>query len=188
MGPGSGFACDVRLNTALTPDQRRTYQDPDLIREILEKTRTVAIVGLSVDHQKASYFVASYLKSEGYRIIPVTPRRGTILGEETRPTLRDVLEPVDLVDVFRPVQELQGLAEDTIAIGAKYFWAQLRIIDFAAAEKARGAGLKVVLDKCVKMEHARHRGSLHWAGMNTEIVTARRKTPGGFIDSVGNVP
>ena len=174
MGLGSGASCAISLNTVLTPDQQALYQDQDTIREILGNARTIAIVGLSADRQKASYFVATYLKREGYRVIPVNPRGGTILGETVYPDLTSIPEKVDVVDVFRPAAELPDIVEQAIAIGAKAVWTQLKIINFEAAEKARTAGISVVMDKCVKMEHGRFSGSLHWAGMNTEIITARR--------------
>ena len=158
MGSGPGAVCRIDLNTALTLEQRARYQDPDTIRDILDTARTIAIVGLSADRQKASYFVASYLRYEGYRILPVNPRGGTILGQPCYQDLQSIPEHVDLVDVFRPASECLALAEQAIAIGAGAFWTQLRIIDFAAAEKALAAGLKVVMDKCVKMEHGRYGG------------------------------
>ena len=174
MGSGSSTVCSINLNTVLTPEQQALYQDSGCIRDILARARNIAIVGLSADRQKASYFVATYLKREGYRIIPVNPRGGTILGETVYPDLKSIPEKVDLVDVFRPASELPDIVEQAIAIGAKAIWTQLRIIDFGAAEAARAAGLSVVMDKCVKMEHGRFNGSLHWAGMNTEIISARR--------------
>lgn len=174
MGLGSGASCSISLNTVLTPEQQALYQDPGCIRDILEHSRTIAIVGLSSDRQKASYFVATYLKREGYRIIPVNPRGGTILGETVYTDLKSIPEKVDVVDIFRPSGETPEIVDQAIAIGAKSIWMQLRIINFEAAEKARAAGLSVVMDKCVKMEHGRFSGSLHWAGMNTELITARR--------------
>jgi predicted CoA-binding protein len=174
MGPGSGAVCSISLNTVLTPEQQALYQDSGCIRDLLENVRTIAIVGLSSERQKASYFVATYLKREGYRVIPVNPRGGTILGETVYPDLKSIPEKVDLVDVFRPSGEVPDIVEQAIAIGAKAVWTQLRIINFEAAEKARTAGLSVIMDKCVKMEHGRFFGGLHWAGMNTEIISARR--------------
>ena len=174
MGPGSGASCAISLNTVLTAEQQDMYQNPRCIRDILDGAKTIAIVGLSAERQKASYFVATYLKREGYRVIPVNPRGGTILGEKVYPDLLSIPEKVDLIDVFRPASELPAIVEQAIAIGAKYVWTQLRIIDFDAAEKAKANGLSVVMDKCVKMEHGRFSGSLHWAGMNTEIISARR--------------
>lgn len=174
MGFGSGASCAITLNTVLTPEQQALYQDPDCIRDILAQAKTIAMVGLSADRQKASYFVANYLKREGYRVIPVNPRGGTILGEQVYPDLSSIPERVDVVNVFRPAAEVPAIVDQAIAIGAVAVWTQLRIIHLEAAEKAREAGLSVVMDKCVKMEHGRFSGSLHWAGMNTEIITARR--------------
>lgn len=162
------------MNTVLTPAERERYQNADVIHEILETAKTIALVGLSTDHQKASYFVASYLLSEGYRVIPVTPRGGEILGQKCYPDLKSVPEKIDLVDIFRPAHEVAALVDTAIALNIPAVWMQLRIIDFASADKALAAGMKVVMDKCVKMEHGRYGGSLHWAGMNTEIITARR--------------
>jgi predicted CoA-binding protein len=186
MGFGSSAVCDIALNTALTAAQRDRYQNPDVIRDVLEQCRTIAMVGLSADRQKASYFVASYLRYEGYRVIPVNPRGGDILGQHVYPDLRSIPEPVDLVDVFRPASECSAIVDQAIAIRAQAVWTQLRITDFGAAEKALAAGLKVVMDRCVKMEHGRYGGSLHWAGMNTEIVTARK--PHRLVDSTGGAP
>ena len=174
MGLGSSASCSISLNTVLTPEQQARYQDPDSIRDILSRTKTIAIVGLSSERQKASYFVATYLMREGYRVIPVNPRGGTILGETVYPDLKSIPEKVDLVDVFRPSSEVPAIVDQAIEIGAMAIWTQLRIINFEAAEKALAAGVLVVLDKCVKMEHGRFSGSLHWAGMNTELISARR--------------
>lgn len=174
MGLGSGAVCAISLNTELTPEQQALYQDATCIREILNDTKTIAIVGLSADRQKASYFVATYLKREGYRVIPVNPRGGTILGETVYTDLNSIPVKVDLVDVFRPAAEVPAIVEQAIAIGAKAVWMQLKIVNFEAAQKARSAGLSVVMDKCTKMEHGRYFGSLHWAGMNTEVISARR--------------
>ena len=174
MGFGSSAVCSINLNTTLTAEQRARYQNPDVIRDVLEQSRTIAMVGLSADRQKASYFVASYLRYEGYRIIPVNLRGGEVLGQRAYPDLRSIPEPVDLVDVFRPASECPAIVDQAIGIRAKAVWTQLRIIDFESAEKALAAGLKVVVDKCVKMEHGRYGGSLHWAGMNTEIISARK--------------
>jgi predicted CoA-binding protein len=141
---------------------------------VLDGAKTIAIVGLSAERQKASYFVATYLKREGYHVIPVNPRGGTILGETVYPDLKSIPEKFDWVEGVRTDGEMPAIVDQAIAIGAKSVWAQLRIVNFEAAEKARAAGLSVVMDKCVKMEHGRFSGSLHWAGMNTEIISARR--------------
>ena len=174
MGPGSSVACAITLNSALTTEQQALYQDPLVIQRILREARTIAIVGLSTDPQRASWFVGSYLKKEGYRIIPVNPKADRILGEKAYPDLRSVPEPVDLVDVFRPSAECLAVAEQAVAIKAKALWLQLRIINLEAAELAARAGLAVVMDRCVKMEHGRYSGRLHWGGMNTEIISARK--------------
>lgn len=170
-----GLACNIRLNTQLSPEQRARFQDTDTIRDLLGTSKTVAIVGLSTEKTKASNMVGSYLQDEGYRIVPVHPKAETILGEPVYRSLRDIPFPVDIVDAFRPAEELDQIVDDAIAIGAKAVWMQLRIINLHAAERAQQAGLKVVVDRCIKMEHARHLGGLHWAGMNTELISARRK-------------
>jgi hypothetical protein len=158
----------------LTAEEQARYQDTSVIRRLLRESRTVAIVGLSADRQKASYFVGSYLKSEGYRIVPVNPRGGEILGERVYPDLSSVPFDIDIVDVFRPSHEALDFAKQAVAVRARCLWLQLRIVDHAAAELALSAGLSVVVDRCIKMEHGRFGGGLHAAGMNTEIVSARR--------------
>jgi predicted CoA-binding protein len=178
VGPGSGPACDLRLNTTLTEDERRRYQNPGVIRRLLTTARTVAIVGMSADPQKASSFVASYLQHEGYRIIPVNPRGGHVLGQTISPDLISIPEPVDIVDVFRPSADAPPFARQAVAIKAKALWLQLRIVSFEAAEIAEAAGLDVVMDRCLKMEHGRFNGTLHWGGMNTEIISARKAVVG----------
>jgi predicted CoA-binding protein len=168
------LACDIRLNSVLTPEQQSRYQDPAMIRNLLADTRTIAVVGLSKDPQRPSYFVASYLKYEGYRVIPVNPTADEILGERCYPDLLSIPEPVDLVDIFRPAPATPEIVKQAIEIQAKAVWFQLRIINLEAAKLAEDAGLQVVVDRCIKMEHGRYGGSLHWVGMNTEIVTARK--------------
>jgi predicted CoA-binding protein len=177
VGPGSSPACDITLNTRLTDEQRRRFQSVETIQRLLRRSRTIAIVGLSTHPEKASHFVGTYLQHEGYRIIPVHPRAKEILGEAAYPTLASIPFPVDLVDVFRPGPECLGLAEQAIAAGIPAIWFQLRIDALEAAERAAAAGLDVVVDRCTKMEHGRWGGTLHWAGMNTELVTARKRRP-----------
>jgi len=177
MGSGPGAACSINLNTTLTPEQRALYQNTDTIRSLLRDARTIAIVGLSADTQKASYFVGSYLQYEGFTVIPVNPRPVEILGRRAYPDLLSIPEKIDIVDIFRPSSEVSGIVDQAIAIKAGAVWMQLRISDFAAAQRARAAGLSVVIDKCIKMEHGRFGGSLHWAGMNTEIISARKPRP-----------
>jgi predicted CoA-binding protein len=146
-----------------------------VIRDLLGSARTVAIVGLSTEKTKASNMVASYLKDEGYRVIPVNPRATEIVGEKCYPDLLSIPERVDVVQIFRPPSAVPGIVDEAIAIGARAVWMQLRVIDLASAERAAAAGLAVVVDKCFKMEHGRFGGMLHWAGMNTEVVTAQRR-------------
>lgn len=174
MGPGPGISCSIRLNSVLTPEQKALYQDPEVVQRVLNTMRSVVIYGCSSDPQKPSYFVASYLLAAGYTVIPVNPKGGVILGQKVFPTLREVDVPVDVVDVFRPRHEVPHILEEAIAIGAKVFWQQLRINDLESAERARQAGLIAIVDLCMKMEHGRYSGGLHEAGMNTEIISARR--------------
>ena len=174
MGPGPGIACAITLNSALTPEQQRLYQDPIVVQRVLRETRTIAIVGLSTDPQRASWFVGSYLKSAGYTVIPVNPKAKEILGEKCYPDLASIPVPVDLVDVFRPAAECLAVAQQAVAIKAKALWLQLRLINLEAAEFAAKNGLTVILDRCVKMEHGRYHGLLHWGGMNTELISARK--------------
>ncbi|MEM6646753.1 MAG: CoA-binding protein [Bacteroidota bacterium] len=174
MGSGSGLACDLTLNSSLTPELRARYQDAATVRRILGDAKTIAIIGLSTNPQKASQFVATYLKYHGYRIIPVHPKAATILGETVYPSLAAIPEPVDVVCAFRPPAACPGIAEEAAAIGAKALWLQLGIASAEAGEIAEAAGLDVVMDRCLKMEHGRYSGTMHWVGMNTGLLTAKR--------------
>jgi predicted CoA-binding protein len=175
MGFGPSISCDISLNTSLTPEQRERYQNTKKIRETLGSAKTVAVVGLSTESTKASNMVASFLRDEGYRVIPVNPRVKEIFGETCYPDLKSIPERVDVVDIFRPAKEVPAIVDEAIAIGAGAVWMQLRIIDLPSADKAIEAGLAAVVDKCMKMEHGRFGGALHWAGMNTEVITAQRR-------------
>jgi len=130
----------------------------DVVAEILRGARTIAVVGLSSNPMRASHGVAEYLKNAGYRIIPVNPNETEVLGEKAYARLEDVPEPVDIVDVFRRAEEVPAVAESAIGIGAKVLWMQLGIENGLAAEKARAAGLVVVEDSCLMVEHKRRRG------------------------------
>ncbi len=174
MGPGPGVSCAVRLNSALTEEQKALYQDRAGVERILDELRVVAIVGLSADPRKASSFVAGYLLNEGYEVVPVNPNAEKIFGRKVYRTLADIPFAVDVVDVFRPASECDALVEQAIAIHAKAFWQQLRILNLRAAARAREAGMISVVDLCMKMEHGRYHGGLHEAGMNTELISARR--------------
>jgi predicted CoA-binding protein len=144
------------------------------LRRILSACRRVAIVGLSAEWHRPSFFVAKYLQQYGFRVIPVNPRYETILGERCYARLEDIPEPVDMVDVFRRSADVGPIADSAIAIGAKCLWQQIGVTNEAAAARARAAGLDVVMDRCVKIEHARLFGGLNWAGVNTGVISARR--------------
>jgi predicted CoA-binding protein len=149
-------------------------EDIQTLRHILRETRTIAVVGLSAHWYRPSYFAAKYMQDHGYRIIPVNPQYAEVLGEKCYASLRDIPEPVDMVDCFRRADQIVPIAENAIAIGAKTLWLQLGVINQEAADKARVAGLQVVMDRCVKIEHARLFGGLNWAGVNTGVISARR--------------
>lgn len=151
------------------------YQDTETILNILRTSRTVAIVGLSSNTLRASHFVGFYLQRHGYRIIPVNPREREVLGEKSYPSLLDVPEPIDLVDVFRNSEAVPGIAEEAVKIGAKSLWTQYGVISPEGAAIAERGGLQVVMDRCVKVEHARHMGRMHLYGLNTSIVSAKRQ-------------
>jgi predicted CoA-binding protein len=144
------------------------------LRRILATTRVIAVVGLSADWFRPSYFAAKYMQEHGYRIIPVNPRYETVLGERCYKSLRDIPEKVDMVDVFRRTEDVGPIADDAIAIGAKVLWQQLGVKNAEAAAKAEAAGLEAVMDRCVKIEHARLLGGLNWVGVNTRVISAKR--------------
>ncbi|HQR06605.1 MAG TPA: CoA-binding protein [Gemmatales bacterium] len=125
------------------------------MKQLLHNTRTIAVVGLSNKPDRPSHHVAAYLQSVGYRVIPVNPSVVSILGERCYPTLRDIPEPVDMVDVFRRSDAVSPIAQEAIAIGAKSLWLQEGVIHEQAAEEARAAGLQVVMDQCILKEHER---------------------------------
>ena len=129
METESNAACSINLNPAFTPEQRQRYQNPEVIRSLLDSSKIIAIVGLSADPQKASHLVASYLQNAGYTIVPVNPHGGEILGQHVYPDLLSIPMKVDLVDIFRPAQEVAGLVDQAIAIKARAVWTQLRIVD-----------------------------------------------------------
>lgn len=176
MGSRPSIASDVSLNSILTAEQQARYQDAAVIRRILRETKTVAMVGLSPKSERPSHFVGSYLNYEGYRVIPVNPVADVIFGERAYPDLLSIPSDiqVDLVNVFRRPEECLEIAQQAIEIGAKALWLQLRVVNLEAAELAAAAGLTVIMDRCVKIEHGRYNGSLHWVGMNTELISARR--------------
>mgnify|MGYP001156540804 CR=1 FL=1 len=148
--------------------------DAPTLRRILTACRTIAVVGLSAEWHRPSYFAAKYMQQHGYRIVPVNPRYDEVLGERCYPSLMDIPHPVDMVDVFRRTEDVLPIAEQAIAIGAKCLWQQLGVRNLEADALARAAGLDSVMDRCVKIEHARLFGGLHWAGVNTRVISARR--------------
>jgi predicted CoA-binding protein len=144
------------------------------LRRILATSKTIAVVGLSADWFRPSYFAAKYMQEHGYRVIPVNPRYESVLGQRCYKSVRDIPEPVDIVDVFRRTEDVGPIADDAIAIGAKVLWQQLGVKNTEAAAKAEAAGLESVMDRCVKIEHARILGGLNWVGVNTRVISAKR--------------
>jgi uncharacterized protein len=153
------------------------FDDPFTIQRLLASARTVAVIGLSPNELRASNFVGFYLQRHGYRVVPVNPREPEILGERSYPSLREVPEQVDIVDVFRTPDAVPGIAEEAVEVGAGALWLQFGVISPEGAAIARQGGLDVVMDRCLKVEHARWLGRMHWLGFNTGRVTARRRAP-----------
>jgi predicted CoA-binding protein len=150
------------------------FQDPRTIQRALLTGRTVAIVGLSPNPLRASYFVGYYLQRHGYRIVPVNPKEREILGEVCYPSLSEIPFPVDVVDVFRRPEAVPAVAEEAVRIGAKTLWLQFDVISPEGAAIAQAGGLDVVMDRCMKVEHARYMGKMHWFGLNTGVISSRR--------------
>ena len=148
--------------------------DIETLRRILATTRVIAVVGLSAEWHRPSYFAAKYMQEHGYRIVPVNPKYDEILGERCYRSLEDIRDKVDIVDVFRRTADVLPIARAAITIGAKVLWQQLGVLNHEADALAQAAGLESVMDRCVKIEHARLFGGLNWAGVNTRVVSARR--------------
>jgi predicted CoA-binding protein len=148
--------------------------DIGTLRRILKENRVIAVVGLSAEWHRPSYFAAKYMQEHGYRIVPVNPKYDAVLGEKCYKRLGDIPEKIDIVDVFRRSEDVMPVAEAAIAIGAKVLWQQLGVRNELAAAKARAAGLETVLDRCVKIEHGRLFGGLNWVGVNTRVISAKR--------------
>ena len=146
------------------------------LRRILGANRTIAIVGLSPQWHRPSFFAAKYMQAHGYRIVPINPSASEILGERCYPSVTAAAQEVqiDMVDCFRKTEDIPPIADEAIAIGAKCLWQQIGVVNEAAAAKARAAGLDTVMDRCVKIEHARLFGGLGWAGVNTKVISSRR--------------
>jgi predicted CoA-binding protein len=151
-----------------------SHQDALTIQRLLNSAKTIAIVGLSGNELRASYFVAYYMKRHGYRVIPVNPRENEILGETSWPSLREVPVPIDVVNVFRAPAALPQIATDAVAVGAGALWTQFGVVNQEGAEIAEAGGLPVIMDRCLKVEHARYAGRMHWLGFNTQRITSVR--------------
>jgi len=151
-----------------------SYEDPFTIQSIINRAKRVAIVGLSPNELRASYFVGYYLRRHGYEVVPVNPREESILGVRSYPSLADVPEPVDVVDVFRAPAAVPEIAREAVAAGAGALWLQYGVISAEGAQIAVDGGLDVVMDRCMKVEHARYLGRMHWLGFNTGEITSSR--------------
>ena len=150
--------------------------DISTLRRILSQNRSIAVVGLSANWYRPSFFAAKYMQEHGYRIIPVNPQYQEVLGQKCYPSLRDIPEPVDIVDCFQRTDRIMPLAEDAIAIGAKVLWQQIGVKNDAASERVLAAGLDSVMDRCVKIEYGRLFGGLNWVGVNTKVISSKRPT------------
>ena len=184
MTKGSGVRRQKTGGTAVAapaPVDPR-FQDPRTIRKVYGYARTIAMVGLSPSRLRPSFFVGQYLQYRGYRIVPVNPTAPEILGETSYPTLSEIPVPVDVVDVFRAPSAAPAIAEEAVKIGAKALWLQFGVISPEAAEIATAGGLDVVMDRCMKIEHGRYFGEMHWFGLNTGQVTARRPARGRLVE------
>lgn len=148
--------------------------DIESIRRILKDSRTIAIVGLSANWHRPSFFAAKYLIDHGYRVIPVNPAYDEVLGQKCYKSLLDIPEPVDVVDVFRKAEDVPPLVDQAIEIGAKVLWLQLGVIHPEAAAHAEANGLEVVVDRCMKIEYARLFGGLNFIGVDTKVISAKR--------------
>ncbi|HEX3803070.1 MAG TPA: CoA-binding protein [Solirubrobacteraceae bacterium] len=150
------------------------YQDPLTIQRVIHNARTIAIVGLSANQLRASNFVGFYLRRHGYQVIPVNPREQEILDEVSYPSLSAVPVPVDIVNVFRAPDAVPEIAREAVGIDAGALWCQFGVINEEGARIAEAGGLEVVVDRCLKIEHARYVGRMHWLGFNTQRITSVR--------------
>jgi len=144
------------------------------LRHILARTKSIAVVGLSAHWYRPSYFAAKYMQDHGYQVIPVNPRYTEVLGQSCYPSLAAIPGPVEMVDCFRKPEDIVPIACEAVAKGARVLWMQLGIRNEEAARIALDAGLDVVMDRCVKIEHARIMGGLNWAGVNTGVISSKR--------------
>jgi len=161
-------------------------QDIPTLRHILGRCRTIAVVGLSAEWHRPSFFAAKYMQSHGYRVIPVNPRYPEILGERCYARLEDIPFPVDMVDVFRKPADVLPIATSAVAIGASCLWQQLGVVNLEADALVQAAGLDSVMDRCVKIEHARLFGGLNWVGVDTRVISATRPAVPALQGSKGS--
>jgi len=161
---------------AAAPARHDLYSD-DYLRDVLRSVRTIAMVGASPNWNRPSYFVMKYLQAKGFRVIPVNPVAAgqEILGEKVYASLGEIPEPIDMVDIFRRSDQVGPIVDDAIRIGAKAIWMQLTVRNDEAAAKAEAAGLKVVMNRCPKIEFGRLSGELSWSGVNSEIISSKRR-------------
>ena len=150
------------------------YQDPLTIQRVLYAAKRVAVVGLSPNELRASYFVGYYLRRHGYTVIPVNPKEAEILGQKSYRSLSDVPGPIDVVNVFRAPDALPAIAAEAVKIHAGNLWCQFSVINEEGARIAEAGGVTVVMDRCLKVEHARYVGRMHWLGFNTQRITSVR--------------
>ena len=155
--------------------------DIPTLRRLLSTCRTIAVVGLSADWFRPSFFAAKYMLDHGYTVIPVNPKYPEILGQKAYASLRDIPVPVDMVDVFRKTADVTPIAREAVAIGARCLWQQLGVVSLEADAIAREAGLDSVMDRCVKIEHGRLFGGLGWAGVDTKVISAKRPAWNGVL-------
>ncbi|MBI4082803.1 MAG: CoA-binding protein [Candidatus Lambdaproteobacteria bacterium] len=154
-----------------TPIPGQTFA---LIQGILARYRRVAMVGLSANPNRPSFFAATYLRDYGYEILPVNPAYSEVMGLRCYPSLADVPPPLEVVDIFRRAEEVPALVEEAIRLGAKVIWMQLGVVHVEAAERAKAAGLEVVMDRCMKIEHARYQGGLGFSGIRTGLISSKK--------------
>ena len=155
-------------------ETNKTMSDIPTLRRLLAENKTIAVVGLSADWFRPSFFAAKYMQEHGYRIVPVNPKYPAILGQKAYKSLREIPFKVDIVDCFRKTDDILPIARDAIAIGARVLWQQLGVVNDEADRLVRAAGLESVMNRCVKIEHARLFGGLNWAGVNTKVISAKR--------------
>ena len=158
-------------------DHEADFYSDAFVRDILRDCKVIAMVGASANWNRPSYFAMKYLQQKGYRVIPVNPGQAgnKILGETVYAKLADIPEKIDVVDVFRNSEAAGALVDEAIATGAKVFWLQLGVINHDAAERAEKAGMRVIMNRCPKIEYARLSGELSWNGINSRVISAKKR-------------